>query len=468
MAERVQTVPNLAELLDAEAFREWLERQRWYASKSRRVTGVSIADSVTLCEQPQLLLALLETGFATGNHELYQVPVCLRPADDEGTAGEIEPVAKIGSWGVYDALAEAEQAGRLLSLIDAAQELETDEGSLRFRRAGDAVQSAAGLPARLMGAEQSNTSVVFGDRVVLKVFRRLEPGINPELEMLRFLTAREFESIAPLYGWYEYDGRSFATTLGVAQEFAAGAVDGWQLVLERFSSDPDWLIERLGELGTVTGRMHSLLASDHEDSAFAPEEPSEEAMSLLTATIDEDIELIFVRLPPDPELEPIAGRGEDVRELLQARSQLGVGGRMIRTHGDYHLGQTLFGDRGWVVIDFEGEPARPLSERRQKRSPLRDVASMLRSFAYVSSALGIMRGIPAPKDFEQRARQAFLERYFTAVDPALLPGGETAIENTLFVYELEKAVYELRYELDNRPDWVSIPAAGIRRLLDSA
>jgi trehalose synthase-fused probable maltokinase len=377
-------------------------------------------------------------------------------------------VARIGSWGVYDALAETEQAGRLLSLIDAGQELETDDGSLRFRRAAGTLPSAAGLPARLMGAEQSNTSVVFGDRVVLKVFRRLEPGINPELEMLRFLTAREFENIAPLYGWYEYVGRSFSTTLGVAQEFVGGAVDGWQLALERLSSDQGWMIERLGELGAVTGRMHSLLASDHDDPAFAPDEPSGEAMSLLTATIDEDIEQIFVRLPADPELEPIAGRGEDVRELLQARSQLGVGGRMIRTHGDYHLAQTLHGDRGWVVIDFEGEPARPLSERRRKRSPLRDVASMLRSFAYVSSALEIMNGVPAPPDFEQRARDAFLDHYFAAVDSALLPAGETAIVNTMFVYELEKAIYELRYELDNRPDWVSIPTAGIRRLLDSA
>src|SRR5262249_44628237 len=150
--------------------RGWLERQRWYASKSRRVTSVSVAESIGLCDQPLLVLALLEAGFATGVHELYQVPVCLRPADHEaprepGTepGPDSEPVARIGSWGVYDALAEAEQAGRLLSLIDAGQELETDEGSLRFHRAGGALESAAGLPARVMAAEQSNTSVVFGD-----------------------------------------------------------------------------------------------------------------------------------------------------------------------------------------------------------------------------------------------------------------------------------------------------------------
>jgi predicted trehalose synthase len=455
MAEPTQTIPDVAELLDTEEFREWLERQRWYASKSRRVTGVSLAESIALCEQPMLVLTLLETGFATGAHELYQVPVVLRPSDGEG-------------WTVDDALAEPEQARRLLGLIDEGRELETDEGTLRFRRADGALDATTDLEARLVGAEQSNTSVVFGDRVVLKLFRRLEAGINPELEMLRFLTARAFDSIAPLYGWYEYDGHAFATTLGVAQAFVTGATDGWDLALQRLPSDSGWLVDRLGELGTVTGRMHSTLATDDEDPAFSPEEPSEEAMSLLTATVDEDIEQIFVRLPPQHELDAIAGRGEDVRELLQARSQLGVGGRMIRTHGDYHLGQTLYADRGWIVIDFEGEPARPLSERRQKRSPLRDVASMLRSFAYVSSASLFMRGVAAPDDFEERAREAFLSHYFDAADSSLLPHGETAIENTLFVYELEKAIYELRYELDNRPDWVSIPAAGIRRLLDSA
>jgi trehalose synthase-fused probable maltokinase len=148
------------------------------------------------------------------------------------------------------------------------------------------------------------------------------------------------------------------------------------------------------------------------------------------------------------------------------RSQLGAGGRIIRTHGDYHLGQTLYVNGGWVIIDFEGEPARPLPERRRKSSPLRDVASMLRSFAYVTSAAGFLAGTEPPPDFEQRARERFLRQYFIEVDPAVLPGGEAAIANLLSIYELEKAIYELRYELDNRPDWVPIPVAGISRLLE--
>jgi trehalose synthase-fused probable maltokinase len=161
---------------------------------------------------------------------------------------------------------------------------------------------------------------------------------------------------------------------------------------------------------------------------------------------------------------------------MTQRAQTGVGGRSIRTHGDYHLGQTLHrGDAGptrvggpsWVIIDFEGEPARPLFERRQKRSPLRDVAGMLRSFAYAASATAIMRGTAAPPDFEDRARTTFLEHYFSTIDPALLPGGEAAIWALLSIFELEKAVYELQYELDNRPDWLPIPVAGIVRLLES-
>jgi trehalose synthase-fused probable maltokinase len=147
-------------------------------------------------------------------------------------------------------------------------------------------------------------------------------------------------------------------------------------------------------------------------------------------------------------------------------SHVGVGGRLIRHHGDYHLGQTMLRDSGWVILDFEGEPARSLLERRRKRSPLRDVAGMLRSFAYAASASELLRGVPAPEGWEERARKAFLDAYFDAVEPTLLPAGEAAIGKLLSIFELEKAVYELRYELNNRPDWVPIPVAGIARLLD--
>jgi trehalose synthase-fused probable maltokinase len=299
------------------------------------------------------------------------------------------------------------------------------------------------------------------------VFRKLEPGINPELELLQFLTRQQFPHIAPLLGWYEYDGRSFSATLGVAQRFFADARGGWEMALEQIASDPAAFLIELGHLGRVTAELHNALASDANDPAFSPEEPSVESLALLTATIDEDIERIFVRLPEDERVARIAGRGQDVRERIAMRSQIGVGGRSIRTHGDFHLGQTLHTPRGWVIIDFEGEPARPLFERRQKRSPLRDVAAMLRSFAYAASAVAILHGGSAPAQFEPRARESFLEHYFAHVDAALLPAGEAGIANLLSIFELEKAIYELQYELDNRPEWLPIPVAGIARLLES-
>jgi trehalose synthase-fused probable maltokinase len=220
-------------------------------------------------------------------------------------------------------------------------------------------------------------------------------------------------------------------------------------------------------LGEVTGEMHTVLGSDASDPAFSPDEPSTEALSILTAMLDEQIERVFVELPETEALEPIAGRAQDVRERLQMLSAIGAGGKVIRTHGDFHLGQTMLTDDGWVILDFEGEPARPLPERRLKRSPLRDVAGMLRSFSYAAAGSELLRGHPAPEGWEERARAGFLEGYRARVDPALLPPGQEATDKLLAIFELEKAIYELRYELNNRPDWVAIPVAGILRLLET-
>jgi maltokinase len=467
MSERLQgiTAEEIRRCLDEEELRDWVQEQRWYASKSRSIAGIEIVESITLREDPQLLLALVQTRFATGTHELYQLPLAIASPGEVPGGHEI---AHTDDWVVYDALAEPEQVLELMRRIAAADEIETDDGHFSFHSYDGAPSLSDTSSARLMGVEQSNSSVVFDDTTVLKVFRKLEPGVNPELEILRFLTYRGFPNIAPLHGWYDYEGQALAATLGVAQAFLPDAVDGWELALEEIITAPDAFLDRVGSLGTVTAQLHSALASDANDPAFAPEEPSQEAMSLLTATVDEDIERIFLRLPDDDErLAPILGRGQDVRERLAARAQIGVTGRVIRTHGDYHLGQTLYTPRGWVIIDFEGEPARPLPERRQKRSALRDVAGMLRSFAYVSSAVEILRGHVAAEDFEQRARETFLTYYFASVDPTLMPAGEAAIANLLTIFELEKAIYELRYELDNRPDWIPIPVAGIARLLES-
>jgi maltokinase len=468
MTEPVQVpAEEIWQRLGGESLRDWVSHQRWYASKSRHVTGLEIDECVALSETPPLLLALVQARFASGNHELYQLPLSLlAPAQ----LGERPAVASTPDWVAVDAVADPELVRELLRQLDAERTLETEDGAFSFHRTETSGPLPLEAAARPMGVEQSNSSIVFGDDTVLKVFRRLEPGINPELELLQFLTHHHFSNIAPLQGWYDYEGRSFSTTLGIAQRFFPDAVGGWELALRQIASDPEGFLAELGSLGEVTAHLHNCLASDASDPAFIPEEPSAESLSLLTATIDEDIERIFVRLPDDERVAPIAGRGQDVREQISLRAQTGVGGRMIRTHGDYHLGQTLhLSDPAhqWVIIDFEGEPARPLFERRQKRSPLRDVAGMLRSFAYATSATAIMRGTPAPADFEERARMTFLEHYFSTIEPALMPGGDAAIWDQLSIFELEKAIYELQYELDNRPDWLPIPVAGIARLLES-
>jgi trehalose synthase-fused probable maltokinase len=434
--------------VDEQQLMDYITQQRWYGSKSRTVSHAQVLDWITLREaNPEYELALVEIRFDTGSHDIYQLLIA---CDD----GNLE----------LDGLEDAALAREVVHAIRGGLTLQGKEGAVEFRT----IQGFAALgrelhDARSVSAEQSNTSIVFDDEVILKAFRRLEPGVNPELEMLRFLTEHGFPNIAALGGWYEYSGGPTAATLGILQEFVKGGHDGWELGLEEIERAPEALLGRLRRLGEVTGEMHTVLASDPDDSAFCPDTPSVEALGLLTATVDEEIALVFVSLPEENEdCAPILGRGEEVREQLRLLTHAGSPGKVIRIHGDYHLGQVMWSDVSddWVILDFEGEPARSLTERRRKRSPLRDVAGMLRSFAYLAIASG------GDHDFEERARGQFLDGYLETVDSSLLPVGQAAIERLLAVYELEKAVYELRYELDNRPEWVSIPVAGIQRLIE--
>jgi trehalose synthase-fused probable maltokinase len=435
---------------DEHAVIEYVTQQRWYGAKSRSVAHAQELDTVLLrTTEPYFALALVEMRYDTGAHDIYQL-----------LHGENE----------IDALEDPAAARELVHAMRAGLTLQGKEGTVEFRP----IEGFAGLGRELLdvrpvGAEQSNTSVVFDDEVILKLFRRLEPGINPELEMLRFLTEHGFANIAPLGGWYAYSGGPLSATLGILQQFVANGKDGWGLALDEIGRAPEAFLERVRRLGQVTGEMHTVLGSDPSDPAFAPETPSVEALGLLTATVDEEIEKVFLTLPDDDErLAPLVGRGEEVREQLRLLTHAGRAGKIIRTHGDYHLGQTLWAEDDWVILDFEGEPMRSLAERRRKQSPLRDVAGMLRSFAYAASAAELLRGTPAPEGWEEQAREHFLEGYVETVDPSLLPAGQLAIERLLAVFELEKAIYELRYELDNRPDWVRIPVAGIQRLMEKA
>jgi len=433
-------------MTDEQTLIEFVREQRWFGSKSRQVSHASVIDRAMLRDtDPALELQLVEVRFDTGTHETYQLLV------DGG----------------LDALSDPQQVRELVNMIRSGSKLPADDGIVEF----GAVEGLAGLgqelrEARSVGAEQTNTSIVFDEELILKVFRRLEAGINPELELLRFLTERDFENIAQLAGWYAYSGRPMDATLGILQQFISDGLDGFALALDSMADDSEAFLGSLHRLGEATAQMHTLLGSDLSDPTFAPESPSSESLGLLTATIDDEIESLWFELPEDSEdVAPIRGRGEEVRDRLRLWTQVGGTGKVIRHHGDFHLGQTLWASDHWVIIDFEGEPARSLPERRRKRSPLRDVAGMLRSFSYAASAAQLLRGIEPPPGWEAKARAEFLAGYRSTIDPSLVPSG-AALDKLLAVFELEKAVYELRYELNHRPDWLRIPVEGIRRMLD--
>ena len=433
-------------MTDEQTLIEFVREQRWFGSKSRQVSHASVIDRAMLRDtDPALELQLVEVRFDTGTHETYQLLV------DGG----------------LDALSDPQQVRELVHMIRSGSKLPADDGIVEF----GAVEGLAGLgqelrEARSVGAEQTNTSIVFDEELILKVFRRLEAGINPELELLRFLTERDFENIAQLAGWYAYSGRPMDATLGILQQFISDGLDGFALALDSMADDSEAFLGSLHRLGEATAQMHTLLGSDLSDPTFAPESPSSESLGLLTATIDDEIESLWFELPEDSEdVAPIRGRGEEVRDRLRLWTQVGGTGKVIRHHGDFHLGQTLWASDHWVIIDFEGEPARSLPERRRKRSPLRDVAGMLRSFSYAASAAQLLRGIEPPSGWEAKARAEFLAGYRSTIDPSLVPSG-AALDKLLAVFELEKAVYELRYELNHRPDWLRIPVEGIRRMLD--
>jgi maltokinase len=448
--------------IDLDQLAEWLVERRWFGAKSRELTQVGVIDMPLLDPaEPQLRIALVEVHFGTGAHEIYQVPVAI----DGDARPPAARIAGVGDATAYDLLAERLDPPRLLRLIVGGGEVASGDGSVVFEWVGDEAPPE-GAEARPISSEQSNSSVVFGENAILKVFRKIEAGVSPELELLRFLNERRFLQVPQLLGWYEYRGRPADATLGVVQEFIPDGRDGWEWTLDGLAGDPDTLLEPLRALGATIGAMHSALGGDPTDPVFAPEERGNESLALFTASLDEQIERVFLDLPDDERLAPILHRGEELRDQLRGLAGIGGAGMAIRGHGDLHLGQCLLSDRGWTILDFEGEPARPLVERRAKHSPLRDVAGLLRSVAYAPLAAHLQRGAEPAAGWELHARQDFLDGYLDNIDPTLLPATRREVDHLLAIYELEKAVYELTYELDNRPDWVDIPVAGITRLLE--
>ncbi|MDT8435779.1 MAG: maltose alpha-D-glucosyltransferase [Gemmatimonadota bacterium] len=522
----------------------YLPTRRWFGAKAREILAVRIGESVSLPFAGQeALLTLVEVSFRDGDPETYLLPLAVAEGEWARKVAEDQPeivLARLAAGEepavLYEAIHEREFCAALLAHVLEERRAEGVEGTLfgvRDAAAPDAeeIERAAAeagrahflepLPVR---AEQSNSSITFGEALILKLIRRLEHGVNPDLEISRFLTARTpFAHLPPLAGALEWRRRGDGDmTFAILQRFVPNEGDAWQWVLDglgewyerivtsgeaapppgtpRGSSAahpgleiPAGVEERLARhlpaarrMGELTAELHLALGSRDDDPAFAPEPMTpmyrRSLYESLRAAARESLDLLAGARGRLPEaaaadakavLERREAISEGVREVL-ARS---VGGRRIRVHGDYHLGQLLFTGRDFVLMDFEGEPARSISERRLKRSPLRDVAGMLRSFQYASFA-ALRNGAVRPEDapaLEPWARwwefwtgTAFFTAYRARIAGSdLLPAEPDAQALLLRLFLLDKALYELRYELNSRPDWAGIPLRGIRELLEA-
>jgi len=346
--------------------------------------------------------------------------------------------------------------------------------------------------------EQSNTSLMFGRRFMLKLFRRLEPGPNPELEISRFLTGRGFTHIPPLAAGLEYErAGDEPTSLALLQAFVANTGTAWEQAVHDVrrsllgdapvapATKTVSFLPSATALGQRTAEFHLALGAG-DDPAFAPEAFTADHVAEIVAHLKDDVDRSLALLADRLDTLPHAAQ-DRARHVLDAHDRLTshaatfatVPARAMRTrvHGDYHLGQVLCAGQDFVIIDFEGEPARPLAERRAKQSPLKDVAGMLRSFSYAAYATWLAESEQHPDlspRFEARAHKweaavsaAFLTRYRqTMARAALVPADDHGFGRLLDAFLLEKALYELRYELASRPRWVSIPLLGVLRILD--
>lgn len=440
----------------------WITRQRWYGEKARPLTSLFPEFVVDArLEGHEIALTLVRFTYEQGPDARYFIPVVL---DDQVEGG------------VRDALREPAFLAWVLQGFRDERTLRAD-GDWRWRTFDvDALLAGTSSACpRVLAAEQSNTSVVFGDRLVAKIFRRLQAGINPDLEIGEFLTRHGHFPYAPaLFGVVELDEGGTITAIAALQEFVANQGDGWEWLLARLSEPGEEaardLLDAVALLGRRTGELHVALAAHVDDPAFAPEPfTNEDARALndrIVAEMEQSVEELARRLPP----EEVAALHRGIGAIKAGASSL-VGTRKIRVHGDYHLGQTLRTmDDDFCIIDFEGEPSRTIEERRQKQPALKDVAGMLRSLDYAVATVSGRVDDPARQAalriWGKQAATAFLAAYRDAlsVSERLMPANERRFDDGLKLMVLEKALYEVRYELNNRPDWLPIPLNALRRL----
>ncbi|MBM3220537.1 MAG: hypothetical protein FJZ38_18020 [Candidatus Rokubacteria bacterium] len=425
----------------SEPLAAWLPAQRWFGAKSRRIGGVSVDDSIEL-----------------GPGTLHVVRVTLDDGDEQRYAVPLQP-----GTAMADALDDPSFARHLVGLVRDEARVAGGAGAV----SGDRTRAfPADLPAdaavRKIGGEQSNTSLIVGGGLIVKHFRRLAAGVNPELEITRFLTeAAEFPHTAALAGWIDYtptDGEP--ATLAVVQRLVADARDGWEWMLAAMRDERrrSATIAALRRLGDVTANLHLALARARTP-ALAPEPVTDADVARWTASVIAQLAAARAAAPAHAAAIP-AVTAEQVSAALGS-----VRGRVkCRHHGDFHLGQTLYREAGgtWTIIDFEGEPLRPLAERRQKHAPLRDVAGLLRSLAYAAETVRASGAGDWIEAWEGEARAAFVNGYFTTAGRApFLPDDEDGARRAIAAFEVEKAAYEVVYEADNRPSWIAIPLRGV-------
>ncbi|HTS53909.1 MAG TPA: maltose alpha-D-glucosyltransferase [Burkholderiales bacterium] len=509
MAERVRAQ------LEEETLPRFVAAQRWYAAKGQPITRMTMVDHAMLGSGSATWLVALFSAESTGEQATYSMPLALAWEDgtDErlkamlpATVAKVRQQANVGV--LADAYADEAFCRALLESIGASREVACSKGTIRFTRTRAFAELAAGqpadLPVTLNRAQSTNTTVALGQRLFLKGYRRVRSGVNPELEMGRFLTdVAHFPSSVPLAGAIEYraaDGT--LTTLALLQAFVDNQGDAWAYTvdyLERFLEEhraaagppPEDVhgayLALMHTLGVRTAELHRALAMRSGDPAFEPEPAQPRDLDAWKKSAMSELDATLALLERSrsglgdtarADASTLVESRHEIERLIEASAPAQLQALKTRLHGDYHLGQVLLRNGDFVIIDFEGEPERPLEERRQKHSPLRDVASMLRSFNYARQAALARVTEHRPEDhdrleplaahWEGETRRAFLRAYEEGARDGMLYGSFEEASRVLRLFELEKALYELRYELGNRPDWLAIPLRGILALLREA